>query len=94
MKRLIILLSLLLSSAAFATDYVFGPGDEFGALSLFDYDTLLMTGGGGMILIVLVGQPELSTTLTHWSALMKVVYGNWIHILMLNSPSTAASFMK
>ena len=47
MKHLIILLSLLLSSAAFATDYVFGPGDEFGVLTLTDHDTLFMTGGGG-----------------------------------------------
>ncbi len=42
-----VLLCLLFPGFAFATDYVFGPGDEFGVLSLFDYDTFLMTGGGG-----------------------------------------------
>jgi len=46
MRRFVILLSLLLSATAFATDYVFGPGDEFGVLGLVDHDTLLMTGGG------------------------------------------------
>ena len=46
MKRLIILLSLLLSSTVFATDYVVGPGDDFSVLTLTNHDTFLMTGGG------------------------------------------------
>ncbi|MBN1456343.1 MAG: hypothetical protein JW912_00645 [Sedimentisphaerales bacterium] len=47
MKKIILMLMLfLISQAALATDYVFGPGDDFGNLALFDYDTLLMTGGG------------------------------------------------
>ncbi len=47
MKRLIILLVLLLSATAFAIDYEFTWGEEFGSLILVDYDTFLMTGGEG-----------------------------------------------
>jgi len=47
MKKIILISALLvISQAAFATDYVFGPGDEFGVLTLTDHDTLFMTGGG------------------------------------------------
>ena len=47
MKRVVILLVLLFSGSAFATDYLIEDGDDFGVLSLFDYDTFLMTGGTG-----------------------------------------------
>ena len=51
MKRLILLtisILVLFSSASYA-DYLIlvEDGDDFGVLSLFDYDTLLMTGGTG-----------------------------------------------
>jgi len=54
MKKIILILMLLffISQAAFATDYVVGPGDEFGNLGLVNYDTLLMTGGGGHSLVL------------------------------------------
>jgi hypothetical protein len=46
MKQLIIMSVLLLSSTAFAIDYLVEDGDVFGSLGLIDHDTLLMTGGG------------------------------------------------
>jgi hypothetical protein len=55
-NALVVFLFLSMSVGAFATDYVFGPGDEFGSLGLVNYDTLFMTGGGGH-----------SLTLTGWS---------------------------
>ena len=47
--RKLILISMLfvMSSGAWAADYYFGPGDEFGSLTLVNYDTFLMTGGEG-----------------------------------------------
>jgi hypothetical protein len=47
MKCLIIFSTLFFSNFAFATDYEFTWGDEFGSLILLDYDTFLMTGGEG-----------------------------------------------
>ena len=47
MKRLIIATVLIFSGSAFAAVYNIGPGDDFGVLSLYDYDTFLMTGGTG-----------------------------------------------
>ena len=47
MKRLIILSFLFFTSSAFATDYLIEDGDDFGVLSLRNYDTFLMTGGTG-----------------------------------------------
>ncbi|RKY11554.1 MAG: hypothetical protein DRP65_03905 [Planctomycetota bacterium] len=47
MKHLIILSVLFFAGSAFATDYLIEDGDVFGVLSLYDYDTLLMTGGTG-----------------------------------------------
>ena len=38
---------MIFSGSAFAIDYEFTWGDEFGSLILVDYDTLLMTGGQG-----------------------------------------------
>jgi len=53
MRRLILLLMLfVMSLPVWAADYYFGPGDEFGSLSLYDYDTLLMAGGEGHTLNV------------------------------------------
>jgi len=47
MKRLIVLSVLIFAGSAFATDYLIEDGDVFGVLSLYDYDTFLMTGGTG-----------------------------------------------
>jgi len=41
------ILFLCLISTTFAYDYVIEDGDNFGDLSLYDYETLLMTGGEG-----------------------------------------------
>jgi hypothetical protein len=57
MKRLMFFSVLLLSSTAFATDYLVEDGDVFGDLILVDHDTFLMTGGGIRCLWV-TGQPE------------------------------------
>ncbi|MCK5563883.1 MAG: PEP-CTERM sorting domain-containing protein [Planctomycetes bacterium] len=45
--KLFILMLVLMSAGAWATDYLVEDGDEFGVLSLRDYDTFLMTGGEG-----------------------------------------------
>ncbi|MCK5563882.1 MAG: hypothetical protein KAJ07_01430 [Planctomycetes bacterium] len=45
--KLFILLLVLMSAGAWATDYLIESGDDFGVLSLRDYDTFLMTGGEG-----------------------------------------------
>ena len=47
MKHLIIASVLIFTCNAFATDYVFTWGEEFGSLGLSNYDTFLMTGGEG-----------------------------------------------
>jgi len=47
MKRLIILSILFFAGSAFAIDHLIEDGDDFGVLSLHDYDTFLMTGGTG-----------------------------------------------
>ncbi len=55
MKSLILLtisILVLFSSASYATDYLIEDGDDFGSLGLNDYDTLLMTGGEGLDLIL------------------------------------------
>ena len=49
---LIVISLLLFAPYAFATVYNIGPGDDFGNLILVDYDTLLMTGGGGHSLVL------------------------------------------
>ena len=47
MKTIISILAILVTvNCAFGTAYLIEDGDFFGALSLHDYDTLLMTGGG------------------------------------------------
>ena len=48
-QRLMILSILFFTSSAFATDYLIEDGDEFGNLTLIEHDSLLMTGGGGMV---------------------------------------------
>ena len=40
---------LVLADCTFATHYLIEDGDFFEALTLEDYDTLLMTGGGAGI---------------------------------------------
>ena len=47
MKKVIFMLMLFVLSPVWATDYLIEDGDEFGVLSLRDYDTFLMTGGTG-----------------------------------------------
>ena len=47
MRTIISLLTILvLADCAFGTEYLIEDGDFFEGLSLHDYDTLLMTGGG------------------------------------------------
>jgi hypothetical protein len=43
----IVVILITFASPLFAIDYLIEDGDEFGVLSLFDYDTFLMTGGTG-----------------------------------------------
>ena len=48
MKKVILILMLVIMSlSAWATDYLIENGDDFGSLTLVDYDTFLMTGGEG-----------------------------------------------
>jgi hypothetical protein len=44
----IVAIFIIFASPLFAIDYLFEDGDEFGNLGIVDYDTLLMTGGGGI----------------------------------------------
>lgn len=44
-KTIIALMLIIMSTTAWATAYVVGPGDELGSVGLDSYDTLSMTGG-------------------------------------------------
>ncbi len=52
-KTIVIIMLVVMSAGAWATDYLVEDGDEFGNLGLIDHDTFLMTGGEGHALTLL-----------------------------------------